>query len=232
MDEAGYINKMRREKKSERTVTRYTNCLRTVADFLWKHKRKKRIDDITPKDVKDFESWGDKKLKNFNQHIWALKIYAEYTANHELEMLTNECLGARYAAEYKLKDFLGIDPKHLEKLKLEGIKTVKHMLDAGRTISGRKLLSKETGVPLDTVLELVKLSDLARIPGLKKIRARLYYDAGLDTVEKIAKLDPGDLIQMLRVFIKRSGFNGIAPMPKEAATSVATAKYIAKIVEY
>ena len=83
MDEAGYKKYMRREKKSERTVTRYTIYLRTVADFLWKHNRKKRIDDITQKDVKDFESWGDKKLKNFNQYIWALKVYAEYTANYE-----------------------------------------------------------------------------------------------------------------------------------------------------
>ena len=75
------------------------------------------------------------------------------------------------------------------------------------------------------------MSDLARIPGLRKVRARLYYDAGLDTIEKIANCDPEDLITMLTEFIERTGFNGIAPLPKEAATAVATAKYIPKIVE-
>ena len=106
------------------------------------------------------------------------------------------------------------------------------MLKAGRTERGRKNLSEETGVTLDTIVEIVKLSDLARIPGLRKVRARLYFEPGLDTVEKIAQWDSGELIQILTDFIKRNGFNGPAPLPKEAATAVATAKYIAKVIEY
>jgi len=232
MDEAGFQKYMRDQKKSKRTVTHYTTCLQTVADYLWKHKQEKHIDAITPKDVKDFESWGERKLKTFNQHIWALKVYAEYTENYGLEMATNELLGSRYAAQYKLKDFLGVAPEDVAKLKVIGIRTVEQMLKAGRTESERKNLAEKTGVAIDTILELVKLSDLARIPGLRKVRARLYFDAGLDTVEKIAKWDSGELIQMLTDFIKRTGLNGTAPLPKEAATSVATAKYIDKIIEY
>jgi len=232
MDEAGFQQYMRDQKKSERTATRYTTCLRTVAAYLWKHKQGKRIDAITPKDVKDFESWGEKKLKTFNQYIWALKVYAEYTKNHRLEMATNELLGSRYAAQYKLKNFMGVAPEDADKLKSIGIKTVEQMLKAGRTVNERKNLAGKTGVTLDTIVEIVKLSDLARIPGLRKVRARQYFEAGLDTVEKIAQWDSGELIQMLTDFIKRTGFNGTAPLTKEAATSVATAKYIAKVVEY
>jgi len=232
MDKAGFQKYMRDQKKSERTVARYTTCLIAFENYLLKHKQEKSIDEVTPKDVKDFESWGDKKLKTFNQYIWALKVYAEYTANYEIEMLTNELLGSRYASQYKLKDFLGVESEDVKKLNSKGIRTVKQMLDVGRTKSGRKILSEETGVPLDTILELVKLSDLARIPGLRKVRARLYFEAGFDTVEKIAKLDPAELMKMLADFIQRTGFDGITPLPKEAATAVATAKYIPKIIEY
>jgi hypothetical protein len=162
----------------------------------------------------------------------AIKAYAGYTSNYEMEMAANELLGARYAAQYKLKDFKDVASEDVKNLSLKGIKTVKQMLDAGSTKKDRKTLAKETGVPYEIILELVKLPDLARIPGLRKVRARLYYDAGLDTVEKIADCDPADLIKTLAGFIEKTGFDGIAPLQKEAATAVATAKYIPKIVEY
>lgn len=87
-------------------------------------------------------------------------------------------------------------------------------------------------IPEETILELVKLSDLARIPGLKKVRARLYFDAGLDTLEKIAKYKPDELIKELKVFIKNTGFKGIAPVPKEAKSTIANAQYLRKIADY
>jgi hypothetical protein len=62
-----------------------------------------------------------------------------------------------------------------------GIRTAAQLLDRGRTKEERKQISLELGIPEDFLLELVKLSNLARIPGLAKKRARLYYDAGFDT---------------------------------------------------
>jgi len=78
----------------------------------------------------------------------------------------------------------------------------------------------------------VKLSDLARITGVKGIRARLYYDAGVDTVEKMAKWDAEKLREMLVSFVERTRFDGIAPLPKEAEFTVKTAKKLPKVVEY
>lgn len=97
--------------------------------------------------------------------------------------------------------FRGVNPEHVGKLATVGIKNVKQMLEVGRTPSGRQELSEKTGVPQDAILELVKLSDLARIPGVKGIRARLYYDAGVDTVEKMAKWDPAELRTMVVEFV-------------------------------
>ncbi|MDH5596160.1 MAG: DUF4332 domain-containing protein, partial [Candidatus Bathyarchaeota archaeon] len=81
-------------------------------------------------------------------------------------------------------------------------------------------------------LEFVKLSDLARILGIKGIRARLYFDAGVDTVEKMAEWNPKELRGMLIEFVERTGFDGIATLPKEAEFSVKKAKRLPRIVEY
>jgi len=135
-------------------------------------------------------------------------------------------------ASFKLKEFRGVDPEYVRKLETIGIRNVKEMLDAGRTHTGRKDLSAKAGVPSDAVLELVKLSDLARIQGLKGIRAKLYYDAGVDTIEKLAGWDPEELRTMLVKFVEETGFDGIAPLPKEANNAVEMAKRMPKIVEY
>jgi len=93
-------------------------------------------------------------------------------------------------------------------------------------------MAERTGVPLDYILELVKLANLSRIPGLKKKRARLYFDAGLDTMEKIAESNPEEIRQRLAEFIERTGFDGSAPPIFEAAFSIKLARYLPRIVEY
>jgi hypothetical protein len=78
----------------------------------------------------------------------------------------------------------------------------------------------------------VQLSDLARIPGVKRIRARLYFDAGLDTMAKIAACDIEQLRKRTSDFIQRTHFNGIPPTPGEAEHTIAMAKYLKTKVEY
>jgi hypothetical protein len=87
-------------------------------------------------------------------------------------------------------------------------------------------------VPLSSILELVKLADLSRIVGLKRKRARLYYNAGLDTMDKIAQWDPEEMHQMFVKFVERTGFDGSPPPPPETAFAVKMAKYLPRIVEY
>ena len=74
---------------------------------------------------------------------------------------------------FKLKEFRGVDACHIEKLSALGIKNADQMLKAGQTRKQRATLAKETGIPEKRILELVKLSDLARLPGVMGIRARL-----------------------------------------------------------
>lgn len=96
----------------------------------------------------------------------------------------------------------------------------------------REELAQITDVPLEAILELVKLSDLARIPGIKGIRARLYVDAGVDSIEKLAQWEPAAFRDMIVAFVKRSGFDGIPTLPAEARFTIERAKKLPIIVKH
>ncbi|MCK4666205.1 DUF4332 domain-containing protein [Candidatus Dependentiae bacterium] len=96
----------------------------------------------------------------------------------------------------------------------------------------RKKISKDTGVPLETILELVKLSDLTRLGAVKAVRAQLYYDAGIDSIEKMATWDSNEMRKMVIEFIQRTKFKGIPPTPKETAITVNIAKELKKVVDF
>ena len=232
MDQNDYISFMRKNRKSEKTVSRHIRCLKVFETYLSEEKQGKPLEEADPSDVRDFALWGDTELKGVTLYISAIKTFAEYLSYHELEMTENELLGERYAARFLLKDFEGVAPEPVRKLASRGIQTATQMIAAGQTKEKRRELSEDLGVPMESVLELVKLSDLSRIPGLKSVRARLYYEAGLDTVEKIARWEPGEMRSMLRGFIERTGFPGVAPLLKEAESTVATAGHLPGIVEY
>jgi predicted flap endonuclease-1-like 5' DNA nuclease len=127
---------------------------------------------------------------------------------------------------------MGANDEYIWKLEAIGIRTTSQMLVAGKTPSERKQLAQAAGIPDNAVEELVKLSDLARIPGVKGVRARLYYESGVDTLDKLAAWEPMALREMLVDYVKRTGFEGIATLPKEAEYTVAQAKTLPRIVEY
>ena len=131
-----------------------------------------------------------------------------------------------------MKDFIGVDPIYINKLEENGIRNIDQMLEAGATLNDRKGIARSTNIPHNAILEFVKLSDLARIPGVKSIRARLYYDAGVDTVEKIAALEPEELRTKIVEYVAVSGFDGIPTLPAEAKYTVDKERKLPKIVEY
>jgi hypothetical protein len=132
---------------------------------------------------------------------------------------------------FKLRDFRNADPECIAKLATHGIKHAEQLLAAASTKQQRSLLARVVNVPEPMLLELVKLSDLARLPGVKGIRARLYYDAGVDSVEKMAAWEPEALRIMVTRYAERTGFDGIPPLPKEVSSTVENAKKLPKILE-
>jgi hypothetical protein len=133
---------------------------------------------------------------------------------------------------FKLKEFRGVDDTHIAALEALRIKTAEQMLLMGRTREQRSDLAKQTGIPEEAIVELVKLSDLARLPGVKGIRARLYYDAGVDCIEAMAGWEPEPLRLMVTDYALTTGFDGIPPLPKEVSSTIANARKLPKVVEW
>jgi predicted RecB family nuclease len=133
---------------------------------------------------------------------------------------------------FKLRDFLWVNLEHIIRLEAMGVKTTDQMLRTGQTSSDRSDLAARAGIPPDGILELVKLSDLSRLPGVKGIRARLYYAAGVETVEMLSGYEPDELLRLTSEYVQRTGFPGIAPLPKEVSSTIVNARNLPKPVEW
>jgi len=234
MDEEGFRTFLRRGGRSQSAIKRCIAYVKEFETYIQNRKGSKKLDEASPENLEDFVEWIEREPKtSAKTHLWALSYYYEYTSDEAMRKLANELRGQRIKRKpFDLKKFRGVNSEHVDKLASIGIRNVKQMLEAGKTRANRQNLSEKTGIPLEPILEYVKLSDLARIPGIKGIRARLYFDAGVDTIEKMAEWNPRELREMLTEFVERTGFDGIAPLPKEAEFSVEKAKKLLKIVEY
>ncbi|HEY44063.1 MAG TPA: DUF4332 domain-containing protein [Anaerolineae bacterium] len=233
MDEKGFIEFMKKNRRSDNTIK---SCLEFIRDFeryLAKNKEERTLEEASPEDLEDFTFWGQEKLKSINKHLWGIRFYYEYISNPVMRGVAGELRKKKIRKQpLALKKLVGVKPEHVEKLLAIGIKDVHEMIQAGRTKRERETLSKKSGVPLDGIMELVRLSDLARIPGVKSIRARLYYEAGVDSIEKLSAWDPEELRAMLVDFVEETSFDGIAPWLKEAEFTVEFARKLPRIVEY
>jgi predicted flap endonuclease-1-like 5' DNA nuclease len=209
------------------TVLRYEQYLREERDL-------KGLDEARPQDLEAFVSYIEEKEKGAaKKYLHGIRYYYECAGNKEMRQLAASLRKQRIKhTPFPLRDFLKIDSAHIAKLEALGIRNSNQILTAGKTPKKREELSTKTGVPAEAILELVKLSDLTRIFGVKSIRARLYHDAGVDTIDKMAKWNPDKLRTMLIDFVQKTGFNGIAPLPKEAEFTVKEAKKLPRIIEY
>jgi len=234
MNEEGFRKFLKRGGRSLSAIKRAVSQVAEFEQYLRKHRDNRGLDDAGYEDLEAFVLWVEKEQKAFAKlHLWGIRYYYEYISNKDMSKLAGELRKQRIEQKpFALKEFRGVDPEYLRRLESVGIQNVKEMLDSGRTLLERKRLSAKTGIPLDVILEFVKLSDLARIRGVKSIRARLYYDAGVDSVEKLANRNPKELRAMLIEFVEKTGFDGVAPLLKEAEFTVAEAKRLPEIVEY
>jgi predicted flap endonuclease-1-like 5' DNA nuclease len=207
LDEEGFRRYLKKTGHTERRSESEVRNVKKFEEYLSRYKNKK-LGAETSKDFKDFVIWAEGKKEKINVLLWVLNRYYSCVSNDLMSCAVNELIGLDYMKKTNLKEFLGVNHQHIQALRKEGISTSEHMLKAGRTKEGREKLAEKTGVPLSAILEMVKLADLSRIVGLKRKRARLYYDAGLDTMDKIAKWDNEKMHQMFVEFVERTGFDG------------------------
>jgi len=231
MDEIGFRKYLRGFGKKEHVVDSLLRQAKQYEDYLSSHGQ-------------DLESAGESELQAYaaqfkpveiKTRLRGVSLYYRFAGKASLAAAAQalrEKETARTRKTFALKDFRGVDPIHADRLAAHGIRDVAKMLEAGQTHGLRRRLVAQTGLSPEIILELVKLSDLSRLGAVKQVRARLYLDAGLDTPEKIAAWEPGELRRYLAEFIKKTGFEGITPLPKELENLIRSARELPRIVEY
>lgn len=234
MNEAEFRKYLRKGGRSPNAVERCVKLVREFEHFIAKDREEAGSEDIGTEQILEFiEDLESERSLSAKTHLWALRYYFEFTSAEHLSELAKELRQERIDRKpFALDGFRGVDTPVLHALEEQGIVDIQQMLDAGSTSQGRSQLAEATGVEESTILELVKLSNLARIPGVKGIRARLYHDAGIDTLEKMAAAEPIFLREMLLEFVERTQFDGIAPLPKEIEYTIGISQTLERIVVY
>jgi hypothetical protein len=225
---------LKRMGKKENVAQELIRDCEKFARYL-EDKPGKSLDQASVEDLLAFTQEIERQGLDAKNILRGLALYYKFSANPLLSGQANRLREERLAAgrpKFNLRDFRGLDPQHLARLEALGIRTTEQMLSAGRSPTSRQTLAEKSGLAPETILEMVKLSDLARLEGVKAIRARLYFDAGLDSLEKLANRDPQVLHRELAAFVQRTGFEGIPPLPKELENTVRRAKELEKIVEF
>lgn len=231
MKEEKFVAFMEKEKKSARTIRGYVNSARYCEEFLISHKQVKSLDEATPNDLRDFVTWGTDEGENVYRRLWGVRMYYYFIQSEDMANTTSELMEFIQNETRKLREFPGVDRDNINKLSSIGISTVNQLLNASRTSEDREALTIKSGASPEDILELVKLSDLSRLPGLKKVRGRLFYDAGLDTLPKISALEPEEVQVILKQYIDQISFDGSPPTISEARTAVDMARFLPQLVD-
>jgi predicted RecB family nuclease len=133
---------------------------------------------------------------------------------------------------YPLTELEGMTAFSASKLKSLGIRTTAALLEAARTVKGRKALAARTGISEQQLLEWANVSDYMRIPGMGKAKVGLVRAAGVTTVRELALRNPARLAQNIRdINIKRKLVR-VLPSEKSVEQLIAQARKLQPKITY
>jgi hypothetical protein len=235
MDEDGFRRFLKQKGKAAHVIDGLAAQVERFAQWLAQQGRA-GLENATAQDIQAYAANIEAaEPGKAAKRVRGLALYYQFNGKPDLATAAHSIREAGVARDRQplaLKDLRGTSPDDIARLKRAGIEHAGQMIEAGSTPQARQRLAETTGVSPHAILELVKLSDLSRIEGVKGVRARLYYDAGVDTLDKLAQCDPDALRTLLVQFVERTGFDGIPALPKEIRSTIATARKLPRLVQY
>jgi len=118
------------------------------------------------------------------------------------------------------------------KLKSLGIRTTDALLEAARTVKGRKALAARSGISEQQLLEWANVSDYMRIPGMGRAKVGLVRAAGVTTVRELALRNPARLAQNMREVNIRRKLVRVLPSEKSVEQLIAQARKLQPKISY
>ena len=133
---------------------------------------------------------------------------------------------------YPLTQIEGMTAFAASKLKKLGIRTTEGLLEATRTVKGRKTIAARTGISEQQLLEWANFSDYMRIPGMGKAKVGLVRAAGVTTVRELALRNPARLAQNMKEVNTRRKLVRILPSEKSVEQLIAQARKLQPKISY
>jgi predicted RecB family nuclease len=133
---------------------------------------------------------------------------------------------------YPITDIDGIDGEAAAILKSVGIRSTERLLEAARTVRGRKMLAIKTGFDEKQLLCWANVADRMRIKGIRKEYAELLQAAGVDTVKELKYRNPGNLAKAMAEANKRRKMVRLLPSQKVVCAWIESAKKLQLKITY
>jgi predicted RecB family nuclease len=133
---------------------------------------------------------------------------------------------------YPISEIDGLSAFSAAKLKSLGIRTTTALLEAARTVKGRKALSAQTGISEQQLLEWANVSDYMRIPGMGRAKVGLVRAAGVATVRELAHRNPARLARNMREANTKHKLVRLLPSEKSVEQMIALARKLAPKITY
>ena len=133
---------------------------------------------------------------------------------------------------YPISELEGMTAFSASKLKSLGIRTTDALLEAARTVKGRKALATRTGISERQLLEWANMSDYMRIPGMGMAKIGLVRAAGVTTVRELALRNPVRLAQNMKDVNTRRKLVRVLPSEKSVEQLIAQARRLQPKITY
>ena len=133
---------------------------------------------------------------------------------------------------YPISKIEGMTAFSASKLKSLGIRTTDALLEAARTVKGRRLLAAKTGISEQQLLEWANMADYMRIRGMGKAKIGLVRAAGATTVRELAHRNPARLAQNMKEVNTRRKLVRVLPSEKSVEQLIAQARKLQPKITY
>ena len=133
---------------------------------------------------------------------------------------------------YPITDIDGIDEDVAATLKSAGIRSTDRLLEAARTVKGRKVLAEKTGFDEKQLLYWANVADRMRIKGVSKEYAELLQAAGVDTVKELKYRNPGNLARAMADANKRRRLVRLLPSERVVRRWIESARNLPLKISY
>ncbi len=133
---------------------------------------------------------------------------------------------------YPITDIEGIDGEAAATLKSAGIRSTGRLLEAARTVKGRKALAVKTDFSEKQLLCWANVADRMRIRGISREYAELLQAAGVDTVKELRYRSPANLAKAMADANKKRKMVRLLPSEKVVCRWIESAQKLPLKITY